>query len=59
MAKEIRCKDAGMDCNFVARGQSDDEVMKVAAEHGKQKHGMSQITPDLQQKMKSLIHDAK
>ncbi|HZR46751.1 MAG TPA: DUF1059 domain-containing protein [Candidatus Manganitrophaceae bacterium] len=59
MAKEIRCKDAGMDCSFVARGQSDDEVMKVAAEHGRQKHGMTQITPDLQQKMRSLIHEAK
>lgn len=59
MAKEIKCKDAGIDCNFVARGQSEDEVMKVAAEHGKQKHGMAQITPDLQRKMRSLIHDAK
>jgi predicted small metal-binding protein len=59
MAKELRCKDAGMDCDFVARGQTEEEVMKAAAEHGKQKHGMTQITPDLQKKMKSIIHDAK
>ncbi len=59
MAKVIRCKEAGMDCDFVARGQSDDEVMRVAAEHGKQKHGMAQITPDLQQKIRSLIRNEK
>jgi predicted small metal-binding protein len=59
MEKEIRCKDAGINCDFVARGQSDDEVMKIATEHGRQKHGMNQITPELQQKMRSIIHNAK
>lgn len=59
MAKVIRCKEAGIDCDFVAKGQSDDEVMRVVAEHGKQKHGMTQITPDLQQKIRSLIRNEK
>lgn len=59
MARELRCKDAGMECDFVAKGQTDEEVMKAAAEHGRQKHGMTQITPDLQEKMQSIIHDAK
>lgn len=57
--KTITCRDAGIDCNYVAQGQTNEEVMKNAAEHGRQKHGMQNITPELQQKMKSLIRDEK
>ena len=57
--KTINCRDAGIQCDFVARGQTNEEVMRVAAEHRRQKHGMQNITPELQQKMKSLIRDEK
>ncbi|MBI3805791.1 MAG: DUF1059 domain-containing protein [Nitrospirae bacterium] len=57
--KTINCRDAGVDCDFVARGQTNEEVMKAAAEHGRQKHGMTNIPPELQQKMKTLIRDEK
>lgn len=42
-------------CNFVARGATDDEVMKKAAEHAKTAHGMNNITPELAQKVKAAI----
>lgn len=57
--KTISCRDAGIDCDFVARGNTADEVMKAAAEHGRQKHGMTNIPPDLQQKILSLIREEK
>jgi len=57
--KMIRCRDAGVDCDYIARGQTNEEVMKNAAEHGRQKHGMQSIPPELQQKMKSLIREEK
>ncbi len=57
--KTINCRDAGVDCDFVARGQTNEEVMRAAAEHGRQKHGMQNISPELQQKMKTLIRDEK
>ncbi|TAK02762.1 MAG: DUF1059 domain-containing protein [Candidatus Manganitrophaceae bacterium] len=57
--KTITCKDAGIDCDYVARGLTNEEVMKNAAEHGRQKHGMQTITPELQQKMKSLIREER
>lgn len=57
--KTISCREAGVDCDFVARGNTAEEVMKAAAEHGRQKHGMTHIPPELQQKMRSLIRDEK
>lgn len=33
--KTISCRDAGVDCDFVARGNTADEVMKTASEHGR------------------------
>ena len=58
MAKELRCTDVGMkNCNFVAKGNNQDEVMKKAAEHAKTTHGMATIPPDVEKKAKAAIRD--
>jgi predicted small metal-binding protein len=33
MAKVLRCRDLGVDCDFVASGKTKEEVLKKAAEH--------------------------
>ena len=56
--KELRCKDAGqMQCNYVARGKTVEEVMKLASEHGKTAHKMTDIPQEMQAKLKSLIRE--
>ena len=37
--KEFACKDMGMDCDFVASGESVEEVAKMAFDHAKAAHG--------------------
>jgi predicted small metal-binding protein len=54
--KDFHCRDAGMKCDFVARGDSKDEILRQAGEHAKQAHNMS-VTPELAKKVESLIHD--
>ena len=41
--KEIRCNEVGFfpDCKDVMRGETEDEVMAAAAEHGRSVHGMT------------------
>ncbi len=57
--RELKCADVGMqNCKFVAQGKDDNEVMKKAAEHAKNDHGMATIPPDVEQKARSVIHDA-
>ena len=35
MAKVIHCKDAGFECEGVLKADSEEEVLKMAAEHAK------------------------
>lgn len=59
MTKVIRCKDAGVDCDFVVRGETEEELFTNALEHGRTFHGMKEIPPDLKDKMRMLIREEK
>ena len=55
--KVLQCSDLGMQCDFQARGENEQEVMQKAAEHAKSAHNINEITPDLAAQVKSAIHD--
>lgn len=55
--RELRCRDAGFDCDAVVHGESDDEIFAQAAPHAEQVHGV-QVTPEMKQQLAGLIHDA-
>jgi predicted small metal-binding protein len=57
MTKVLRCRDVGVDCDFVARGATVDEVMAKAEEHACADHGFSGIPSELADKVKAAIHD--
>jgi predicted small metal-binding protein len=46
-----------MDCDFVARGATEDDVMSQAVEHARKDHGMDEIPQEVASKVKSAIHD--
>ena len=54
--RDFHCSDAGLKCDFVAKGGSDDEILKQAGAHAQKVHGL-QVTPDLEKKVRGLIHD--
>lgn len=57
MAKIMKCGDVVPGCDFVARGQNDEEVLAKAAEHAKRDHGMESIPDEVVTKVKSAIHE--
>ena len=57
MAKVLKCKDVGMDCDFVARGDTEEEVLKQAAEHAGAAHGMTEMSDEVVAKVRAAIHD--
>jgi len=59
MTKEIRCRDVGVDCDWVATGETEEEIMKKAAEHAKKDHGMNEIPPELVQRVREAIKAQK
>jgi predicted small metal-binding protein len=57
MTKIMKCADVGMDCDFEARGENEEQIMARAAEHARKDHGMDNIPPEVVQKVKAVIHD--
>jgi predicted small metal-binding protein len=55
--RELRCRDAGFDCDAVVQGESDDEVLAQAGPHAEQEHRV-QVTSEMKQQLAGLIHDA-
>jgi predicted small metal-binding protein len=41
--KELHCQDVGFDCKGVLRAQSEDELLKQAADHARTVHGVQQL----------------
>jgi len=57
MAKVLRCRDVGMDCDFVARAETEEEILKQAAEHVQTVHEMKEIPEELVEKVRAAIRD--
>jgi predicted small metal-binding protein len=57
MTKVLKCRDVGVDCDFVARGATAEEVMEKAAAHAGKDHGFTEIPPELAEKAKAAIRD--
>ena len=47
MAKIVRCREVGVDCDFEARGATEEEVLQKCSEHGRTAHGIQELTPEL------------
>ena len=58
--KTINCREAGFDCDYIVRGETEEEVMKNGAEHAMKDHGMKEedITPEMKQKVRGLIRSS-
>ena len=53
----MKCRSVGLDCDFVARGENEDQVMAEVAEHARKDHGMQSIPQDVAAKVKAAIHE--
>ncbi|MGA2631411.1 MAG: DUF1059 domain-containing protein [Terriglobia bacterium] len=59
MAKVLRCQDLGMNCSKEIRAATEDQVLRLAAEHAETDHGIhaSSIPPEILAMVKAAIHD--
>ncbi len=57
MGKVLRCSDVGMDCNFVGRAETEEELLKKAAEHARAVHNFQEIPPDVVAKVRAAIRN--
>ena len=57
MAKVLRCRDVGMDCDFEVRAETEEEILKKAAEHASKDHNITEIPPEVVEKIREVIRD--
>jgi predicted small metal-binding protein len=57
--KTISCREAGFECDYIVKGQTEEEVIKNGAEHAIKEHGVKSedITPETKEKIRALIRD--
>jgi predicted small metal-binding protein len=58
MARELRCADLGMKCDWSVKASTDEEVLKKAAAHAAQAHHLAKIEEPMLSKVKGAIHAA-
>jgi predicted small metal-binding protein len=57
MAKVVSCKDVGVDCDFVMRGETTEDILQQATEHARTVHNMAEIPPEVAEKLRVAIRD--
>lgn len=55
--KALKCRDAGFDCDAVMRAETEEEILRQAAEHAKAVHNLSEIPEQAVAQIRSLIRD--
>jgi predicted small metal-binding protein len=57
--KILSCREAGCECDYVAKGETEEEVMRDAVRHGTEEHGKrEQNMTQMKEMLRSLIHDS-
>lgn len=57
MAKILKCADVTGSCPHVVRGSTEDEILRLTAEHASAAHGMRSVPVEVAQKIKESIRD--
>jgi len=55
----LGCRDIGVDCDFKAKAQDKNEVLKEIAAHAKLEHNLQNIPPELQKKCFDSIKEVE
>ena len=59
MKKLLSCRELGCyeDCDYIVTGETEEDIMKSAAEHSIKEHGKTQIDMvQMREKLKEFIH---
>ena len=56
-AKYMDCAQIMPGCSFSASAATEEELMKKVAAHAAQQHGITELTPELEAKVRAAIKD--
>ena len=56
MNKILRCEDVAMNCDFVACGKTEEEVITMAVRHARTVHDVSEAAAEFEEKARWAIY---
>lgn len=57
MSKRMKCADVGMDCDFAALADTEEELLELVREHARRVHGIEEVTPELKRKVLDAVEE--
>lgn len=54
---EMKRRNVGFDCGFVAKGETEQDILQQAAEHARSVHNINEITPEIAERVRATIKD--
>ena len=57
MSKTIVCKDLGFECDHVIEAETEEDVLSLASEHAREAHEVTDISPEMIEKVKAVIRE--
>jgi predicted small metal-binding protein len=57
MAKVVRCRDVGFDCDGVVRAETEEEVLKQVAAHARSVHNLNAVSEEVVAKVRRVMCD--
>lgn len=57
MTLELRCGEVVHGCDGVVRGDSRDEVLRLAADHAAQAHGLADLDPATERALADAVRE--
>ncbi len=55
--KQLSCREMGGDCDYLAQAETEEQVMELSVDHGCFVHDHCDISPDAEERIRSLIRD--
>ena len=58
MMYKFECRHVGFDCSYTTTGNTEEEILQRAKEHGMQQHNLKESeikSPEMQSKLRSVI----
>jgi len=58
MAKSLSCRDVGVDCDFQATADTQEDLMQQVTEHARSAHGFESLPPELADKVQAAVRES-
>lgn len=58
MAKLLRCRDVGFDCDAEVRADDEEELLRMVAEHAREVHGLEEVDDAVVDKVLAAVRTA-